>query len=64
MQRFGGEGSPLFHLARSGILSTRSGFDRTADVDVVVVAAAGHVVVAAVGFGERRQVEGETCGCS
>lgn len=52
---------PLLHLAGSGLLGAVSGFDGAADVDEVVVVPAGQVVEAVV-FGERRQVEGETCG--
>lgn len=57
--------SPLLHLARSGLFRTvRAGnFDGTANVDVVVVVSTGQVVEAAI-FGERRQVEGETCGAA
>lgn len=51
--------SPLLHLTGSGRLRAAAGFDGAAHVDEVVVAAAGHFVGAAVGFGERRQVEGQ-----
>lgn len=35
--------------------------DGSTDVDEVVIATVGQVVKTAVGFGERRQVEGEFC---
>lgn len=59
-----GSVSPLFDLTRSGLLRAAGGFDGAADVDEVVVAAAGQVVEAAVGFEERRQVERESCGAT
>lgn len=55
---------PLFHLARSGLFRTVGSFDGTTDVDVVVIGSAGQVVEAAVGLGERLQVERETCGAT
>lgn len=52
--------SPL-QLTHSGLVGAAGGLDGAADVDEVVVAALGQVVEIAVGFGERRQVEGEFC---
>lgn len=51
MQISGGCGSPLFHLACSGILRTPGGFDQTTNIDEVVVATVGHIVKAAFRFG-------------
>lgn len=52
----------LFDLTCSGLFRTAGSFDRTADIDQVVIVATGQVVEATVGFGERRQVEREVCG--
>lgn len=54
----------LFDLTRSGLFRTVGSFDRTADIDQVVIVATGQVVEATVGFGERRQVEREVCGAT
>lgn len=48
-------------LTRAGLVGAAGGLDGAADVDEVIVAAVGQVVETAVGFGERRQVEGELC---
>lgn len=54
----------LFDLTYSGLFRTVGSFDRTTDIDEVVIVATGQVVEATDGFGERRQVEREVCGAT